>query len=115
VPAYWEPDTCPASPGCRLEITGGTLKADRLCAHHAAILFPDNDARVAHVVERNAVKNRAYNAAVEDLALAEGQTLPWLVDASGIFHITVGGNAQRKSRIQAKVDALVGSGLVVVE
>lgn len=108
MPSHWYPDTCPSNPPCMVT-DDATV---RPCAAHALLGAAHDVARLKNL---NQWKNRAYSVAVDDLALAEGITIPWSVDQNDLIHVVVGGNATRRSRIQAKIDAVIGAGKVVVE
>jgi hypothetical protein len=112
---FWHPDTC-RNGQCVIEETKDAepvlVSIVQTCLLHAG-LGPNY---FTLVLAANRVKNGAIAEAVAELgSLDGGASIPWRVEADGRFFVTTGLNAQRRARLQAAVDARVGTGKVVIE
>ena len=111
---FWNPDTC-ADPFCDFDVTDDgaftLISVLSKCSAHTAL--SDADAFAAGKDESNR-KNYSLKELVSELpSLADGAT--WSFDGSRVLQLVVpGATGGEIATLQAALDALFGSGKVVV-
>ena len=118
----WSPDTCRGGV-CTLEIVDGhkaLVRVVKTCQHHAAIRarLGDDAAFFNAVLETNRAKNYGTYEVAKELDPTRANELhgsiQWRIDDQDRVIIPIF-DSTRRAAYQAKVDARVGAGKVVIE
>lgn len=118
MPSYWYPNTCPSDGQCQVEIdaAGALVDVVTACPAHALLRGAMTDAALFDRIKtKNILRNKAIYIAAIELALPEGESVAVTVDDADIIYLKLPIDAAFRARVQNKIDAALGAGLVVVE